>query len=103
MSSRRRKYTRRALIAAGFVAGGGIAVGTCGPVFEPARKLTRFRILNGSNPRFYNLGFTDDRPFRVTATDNGFVPGDPGELPRLQLGPGDQADMAAEPARACWD
>ena len=36
--------------------------------------LTRFRLLNGSNARFYNLGFADDRPFRLVATENGFVP-----------------------------
>ncbi len=70
--------------------------GTYGPVFEPERTLNRFRILNGSNARFYNLGFTDDRPFRLIATDNGFVPGEPVELTRLQLGPGERAEIMVE-------
>lgn len=67
--------------------------GTYGPVFAPARTLTRFRILNASNARFYNLGFTDDRRFRLIATDNGLLPGEPVELTRLLVGPGERAEI----------
>jgi FtsP/CotA-like multicopper oxidase with cupredoxin domain len=67
--------------------------GTYDPSFAVTRTLTRFRILNGSNTRFYNLGFTDDRPFRLIATDNGFVPGEPVELTRLLVGPGERAEI----------
>ncbi len=67
--------------------------GTYGPVFEPIRTLTRFRILNGSNARFYNLGFTDDRPFRLIATENGLVPGEPVELTRVLVGPGERVEI----------
>ena len=49
--------------------------------------------MNASNARFYNLGFTDDRPFHLIATDNGFVPGDPVELTRLLIGPGERAEI----------
>ena len=67
--------------------------GTHDPAFAITRALTRFRILNGSNARFYNLGFTDDRSFQVIATDNGFIAGEPVELTRLQLGPGERAEI----------
>lgn len=67
--------------------------GTYDPSFAVTRTLTRFRILNGSNTRFYNLGFTDDRSFRLAATENGLVPGDPVELTRLLVGPGERAEI----------
>ncbi len=67
--------------------------GTFDPYLEVTRSLVRFRILNGSNARFYNLGFEDDRTFRLIATDNGFVPGEPVELTRLLIGPGERAEI----------
>ncbi len=70
--------------------------GTYDPHLEVKRSLTRFRILNGSNARFYNLGFEDDRPFRLIAQDNGFVPGDPVELDRYLIGPGERVEIVAE-------
>lgn len=73
-----------------------IVNGTYDPVFEVKRSLTRFRLLNGSNTRFYNLGFSDDRPFRLIATDNGFIPGEMPELTRLLLGPGERAEIVVE-------
>lgn len=69
--------------------------GTFDPHLAITRSPTRFRILNGSNTRFYNLGFTDDRMFRLVATDNGFVPGEPVELTRLLVGPGERAEIVA--------
>lgn len=69
--------------------------GTYSPRFDVRRSLTRFRVLNASNARFYNVGFVDGRPFRLLATDNGFAPGAP-ELDRLQLGPGERAEIVVE-------
>ncbi len=77
----------------GIFGGTILANGTEGAFFEPSRTLTRFRILNGSNTRFYNFGFSDNRPFRLVATDNGLVPGDPVELTRIQLGPAERAEI----------
>jgi len=67
--------------------------GTWDPFFAVTRSLIRFRVLNGSNARFYNLGFTDDRPFHLIATDNGFIPGAPVELTRLMVGPGERSEI----------
>jgi len=77
----------------GFLGDTILVNGTYGPVFAPDRALNRFRILNASNARFYNLGFTDDRPFHLIATENGLVPGRPVELTRLLIGPGERAEI----------
>ena len=71
-----------------------LANGTAGTFLKVNRRLIRFRLLNGSNTRFYNLGFSDDRLFRLVATDNGLVPGKPIELSRIQLGPSERAEIA---------
>ena len=70
--------------------------GTYNPMFQVTRSLTRFRILNGSNARFYNLGFEDDRAFRLIATENGFLPDGPAAMDRLLLGPGERAEILVE-------
>lgn len=70
--------------------------GTYDSHFEVTRSLTRFRLLNGSNARFYNFGFDDDRSFRVIATDNGFVPGEPVETNRVLLGPAERVEIVVE-------
>jgi suppressor of ftsI len=70
--------------------------GTRNPYFEATRRLTRFRILNGANTRFFNLAFSDERPFRLVATGNGLVPGDPVELDHIQLGPAERAEIVVE-------
>jgi blue copper oxidase len=66
--------------------------GTYGPVFEATTSLVRFRLLNGSTARFYNLGFTDDRPFAVIAGDSGLLEA-PVDRTRLQLSPGERAEI----------
>ncbi len=75
-----------------------LANGTMGAYFEATRRLTRFRILNGANTRFFNLAFSDERPFRLVATGNGLVPGDPVELTSIQLGPAERAEIVVEMA-----
>jgi FtsP/CotA-like multicopper oxidase with cupredoxin domain len=67
--------------------------GTFDPFFEVTTRVVRLRLLNGSNARFYNVGFDDDRSFRLLATDSGLVPGDVPEVDRLLLGPGERAEL----------
>ena len=66
--------------------------GTLGAYVELARAAARFRVLNASNARMYNLGFSDDRGFDLVATDQGYVP-EPVHLERLALGPGERAEI----------
>lgn len=70
--------------------------GTWGATFDVTRKLTRFRILNGSNTRWYNLAFEDGRPFRLIATDAGYVGDDPPEMTSLLLSPAERAEIVVE-------
>jgi len=66
--------------------------GTHGPVLEATTSLVRLRLLNASNARVYNLGFTDDRRFSVIATDAGLLP-EPVATRRVQLSPGERAEV----------
>lgn len=67
--------------------------GTWNPHLEVDRSLVRFRLLNGSNARFYSVGFEDDRQFHLVGTDNGLLPGEPVSLNRLPMGPGERAEI----------
>ncbi len=45
--------------------------GTPEAYFEVQKTLYRFRLLNGSNARVYNIAFSDNSPFWVISTDGG--------------------------------
>ena len=66
--------------------------GTHDPHFEASTTLVRFRILNASNARVYNLGFSDDRTFWVAGTDTGLLEA-PVEVTQLQLSAGERAEI----------
>ena len=72
--------------------------GTYDPYFEATTRLVRFRVLNASNARVYNLGFTDDRPFWQVGSDSGLLER-PHETRRVQVAPGERAEivMVVEP------
>ena len=65
------------------------------PVFEARRKLLRLRVLNGANAGFYNVGFSDGRPFHVIATDGGLLPR-PVPRRRVLLTPGERVEIVVE-------
>lgn len=69
--------------------------GTHDPYFEATTSLLRFRVLNGSNARLYNLGFSDDRDYTLVGTDAGLLEA-PVELDRLLLSPGERAEIVVE-------
>ncbi len=71
--------------------------GTHAPLFEATTELVRFRVLNASNGRVYNLGFTDNREFALIATDSGLMES-PVPLTRLQLSPGERAEIVVQVA-----
>jgi blue copper oxidase len=66
--------------------------GTRGPVFDAITDHVRLRVLNASNTRVYDLGFTDDRPYEVVATDSGLL-SSPVRVTRLELSPGERAEI----------
>lgn len=55
----------------------------------------RFRILNGSNERFYNLSFSNQMPFFQIGTDGGYLP-KPVQLVSLLISPGERADILVD-------
>lgn len=69
--------------------------GTRGPYLDVGRRLIRLRILNASNARRYNFGFSDDRPFWQIATDGGLLEA-PVERTRALLAPGERAEIVVD-------
>ncbi|MGH9247642.1 MAG: multicopper oxidase family protein [Acidimicrobiales bacterium] len=80
-----------------FAAGGNhhdeiLVNGTHDPRFEATSTLVRFRVLNASTARIYNLGFTDHRRFALIGTDGGLLEA-PAQLERVPLSPGERAEI----------
>jgi blue copper oxidase len=71
--------------------------GTHDPYFEATTRLVRLRVLNASNARVYKLGFTDGRPYWLIGTDTGLLEA-PDQRSRLQLSPGERAELVVEVA-----
>lgn len=72
--------------------------GTVGPYLDVTAEMTRLRLLNASNARIYDFGFSDDRRFSLVGTDGGLLE-EPYETPRIRLTPGERAEVvvAMEP------
>ncbi|NMH69323.1 multicopper oxidase domain-containing protein [Bacillus sp. RO3] len=62
------------------------------PHFETEPRRYRFRILNGSNARFYRLSLSNGLPFIQIGTDQGLLP-TPVEVSSLLLAPAERADV----------
>lgn len=69
--------------------------GITDPEFRAETGRVRFRILDGSIMRLYNLKFSDDRPFQVIASDGGLL-GEPREVTSLILSPGERAEIIVD-------
>ena len=73
-------------------------------VYLPAQRV-RLRVLNGSNARIYYLGFEDDRPFQVVASDGGLLP-EPVTVNRLRMAPAERfeivVDLSTDLGRGLW-
>ncbi|PKF69573.1 multicopper oxidase family protein [Corynebacterium mastitidis] len=60
--------------------------------FDATASALRLRLLNAATMRFYRLGFSDERPFHVVATDSGLLP-EPIEATDLPISPGERAEI----------
>lgn len=69
--------------------------GTTFPYLLLRQRLTRLRLLNGSNARIYNLEFDDRREFHQIATDGGLLER-PVPMRNLILAPGERAEILVE-------
>lgn len=69
--------------------------GTVRPYFEASTSKLRLRLLNGSNARFYTIGFADGRTFQQIGTDGGLLER-PHETSRITLGPAERAQIVVD-------
>ena len=69
--------------------------GAIEPNYPVLQGLVRLRILNGSNARNYNLGFSDNRTFQHVGSDGGLFDA-PIEVDRVLLGPAERADILVD-------
>lgn len=65
------------------------------PNLDVEQRQYRFRLLNGSNARFYNLKFENGMSFFQIGTDGGFLE-EPVELDMLLIAPGERADILVD-------
>jgi bilirubin oxidase len=69
--------------------------GTKDAFLDAPAQVLRFRLLNGSTERVYNLGFSENLSFQQIATDGGLLDA-PVELSRLRLAPGERAEILVD-------
>ena len=69
--------------------------GTHNPYVIARTNTLRLRILNGSNARFYGLGFQDGRRFHQIASDGGLLE-QPFETDQITLAPGERAEVVVD-------
>jgi len=69
--------------------------GTYDPFLKVTARTVRLRLLNASNARAYNFGFTDGRSFKLVANDAGLLE-KPIKLKRITLSPGERAEIVVE-------
>lgn len=66
--------------------------GTWSPHLDVGTRLVRFRLLNASTARSYDIGFADGRVFDQIATDGGLLEA-PYRTTRVPLSPGERAEI----------
>ncbi|HWQ31733.1 MAG TPA: multicopper oxidase [Blastocatellia bacterium] len=72
-----------------------VVTGKVWPFLNVEPRKYRFRLLNGSNARFYNLSFSNGLPFFQIGTDGGYLSA-PVKLTQLLLAPGERADVIVD-------
>jgi len=75
--------------------GGDVLVnGTHDPHLEVASQRVRFRLLNASTARVFEIGFADGRAFDLIGSDGGLLDA-PRRVTRVPLSPGERAEVVA--------
>jgi FtsP/CotA-like multicopper oxidase with cupredoxin domain len=82
-------------IMAGFFGDTVMVNGTVSPYFVPTTEKVRFRLLNGSNARSYNLVFSDERVFQQLSCDGGYLE-EPIDMNTIELAPGERCDIVVD-------
>jgi bilirubin oxidase len=69
-----------------------------GNLAVPAQ-MVRFHVLNGSNFRFFSVGFSDNRPFYQIASDNALLNA-PVQRTRMPIAPGERMEIVVDLSNA---
>lgn len=75
-----------------FIGNAIVVNGKAWPNLDVRGRQYRFRILNGSNSRFYNLNLSGMLSFTQIGSDGGYLPA-PAVLDEILLAPGERADV----------
>ena len=65
------------------------------PNMNVDKGLYRFRLIDGSNARFYTLSFSDGMPFTIIGGEGGYLKA-PVPMTRLTIAPGERADILVD-------
>jgi len=65
------------------------------PYLEVEPRKYRFRVLNGSNARFFHLSLSNGVAFHQIGTDQGLLPA-PVQVERVSIAPGERADLVVD-------
>jgi len=65
------------------------------PNMKVDQALYRFRLLDGSNARFYSLSFSNGMPFTVIGSDGGYLKS-PAPVTKLTIAPGERYDVIVD-------
>ncbi|PLA74948.1 copper oxidase [Hydrogenovibrio sp. SC-1] len=79
----------------GMTGGTYLTNGVINATTELPAQLVRFRVLNGSNARFYELKFSDGHDFQQISTDGGLLE-TPQTLSQISLSPGERIELVTD-------
>jgi blue copper oxidase len=82
-------------IITGYLGNTVLTNGTPNAFLEVEQTLYRFRIINASNARVYQLGFSDNRTFHLIATDGGLIE-QSAPLQVFNLSPAERAEILVD-------
>lgn len=68
---------------------------TINPYLDAPAQVNRFRLLNGSSNRAYEIGFTGNMAFDLIGTDGGLLAA-PVNLTRIRLAPGERIEILVD-------
>ncbi|MFM2206055.1 MAG: hypothetical protein RL213_30 [Bacteroidota bacterium] len=90
-----RKYNTTNQFLMGPMGDSMLVNGTPRPYRDVPDRFVRLRILNGSNARVYQLGFSDNRTFFVISSDGGLLAA-PVPVTRIRLANGERAEILVD-------
>lgn len=87
-----RQFSNGVIIDSAIMGDSVLINGVISPYVDLTANVVRFRILNGSNHRVYNIGFTNDMSFEVIASDGGLYP-NAISMDRILVAPGERYEI----------